>query len=85
MDKFNSEIEKSPKGFKVKTEGVVNVESREDGGQALICETFKIDTTNSDDENGMFVILQSWDEDTAHTDLNSLIGKKIRITIEVLD
>lgn len=85
MSKIKSDIEKAPKGFKLKTEGVVKIESREDGGQALICEVFKVDTANSDDENGMFFILQSWDVDTVHTDLNTLIGKKIRITLEVLD
>ena len=84
MGKIKSDVEKFPKGFQLKTEGRVKVESREDGGQALICETFKINTANSNDENGMFVILQSWDEDTVHADLNSLIGAKIRITIEVL-
>lgn len=82
--KIKFDITPAPKGFKLKTEGYIKVESREDGGQALICESFKINTANSDDENGMFIILQSWDEDTVHTDLNSLIGTKVRLTIEVL-
>jgi len=85
MAKINRFDEKAPKGLKFKTEGKVKIDSREDGGQALICESMKIDTMNSDDENGMFVILQSWDEDTVHTDLNSLIGKRVKITIEVLN
>jgi hypothetical protein len=33
----------------------------------------------------MFVKIQSWDEDTEHTDMKNLIGKKVRITIEVLE
>lgn len=85
MGKIKSELEKAPKGFKLKTEGKVKIESNEDGGQALICNSFMINTANSDDNNGMFVTLQSWDDDTVHTDLNMLMGKKIRITLEVLD
>lgn len=67
------------------TEGVLEITSVEDGGQALICEPFPIETGHSDEENGMSVKIQSWDEDTAHTDLNLIKGKKIRITIEVIE
>lgn len=65
--------------------GKVNVERVEDVNQALICESFPIQTGHSDDDNGMSIQLSSWDEDTAHTDLNLLMGKKIKITIEVIE
>ena len=70
---------------KFKTNGVITISSIEDGRKAMIAEPFKFDTFASDDENGMFVTLQSWDEDTEHLDLSRLIGKKIKITIEVFD
>ena len=53
----------------------------EDGGAARIY-------TISDDpeaESGMFLRIQSWDENKEHTDINNLIGKRIRVTVEVLD
>lgn len=71
--------------MKYTTEGKVIVERVEDGKQALICESFKIETGHSDEENGMFLTLQSWDEDTIHTDLNLIKGKKVKITIEVIE
>jgi hypothetical protein len=60
----------------------VNVE---DSGAAKIWEP--------DTENAMFVRLQSYDETAwidnkaadSHPEFNSLIGKTVRITIEVLD
>ena len=85
MSKIKSNIEKAPKGFKLTTEGVVELESKEDGGAAMIAETFPFETDSSDDENGMFVKIQSWDEDTVHSDFIRILGKKVRITIEVLD
>lgn len=71
--------------MKLSVTGKVVVERVEDGRQALICEPFPIVTGHSDDENGMTVRLQSWDEDTVHTDLNLIRGKTVKITIEVLD
>lgn len=70
--------------MKFTTQGQVIIESHEDGGQAKICESFPIVTGNSD-ENGMFLVLKSWDEDTDHADLKLLLGKKIKITIETID
>lgn len=69
---------------KFQTEGIVSV-NFEDGGMAMISENFPINTFSSDDENGMFVVLKSWDEDTTHIDLRSIVGKKVKITIEVLE
>ncbi len=71
--------------MKFKTEGQLVKECVEDGGQAVICDRLNFITQNSDDENGMSVTIQSWDEDTIHTDLNLLLNKKVRITIEVID
>jgi hypothetical protein len=54
---------------------------REDGGQALIAT---IDD-GSDEDTGIFVRLQSWDESTEHKLFNQLINKKVRITIETIE
>lgn len=68
-------------------EGVVDLESTEDSGQALVCGV----TADDDIEEGMFVRLQSWydrmggDPAPEHPELTSLIGKRVRVTIEVLD
>jgi len=43
--------------MKLTTIGKVNLERVEDGNQALICESIPIETADSDDENGMSVIL----------------------------
>lgn len=71
--------------MKYVVEGFVNVERVEDGNKALICESFPIETGHSDRDNGMFIELSSWDEDTVHADLNLIRGKKVRITIEVIN
>jgi len=71
--------------MKYTTTGEVKVERKQYGGQVLICETFPINTGHSDEKNSMFLSLQSCDEDTVHTDLNLIRGKKVKITIEVID
>lgn len=71
--------------MKYTIESIIKVDAIEDGGKAIIAESIPIVTGHSDDENGMFLKLQSWDVDTVHTDFNLLNGKKIKITIEVLD
>lgn len=53
----------------------------EDGGRALIVES---DSDIPGDDN-MFVRLQSWDDLAKHTLMRSLIGKTVRVTVEVLD
>lgn len=59
--------------------------SCEDGGQAIIANP------NSNGEDCMFVRLQSWEEDPrhkcpdAHFEMVSLLGKRVRIRVEVLD
>ena len=71
--------------MKLTTIGQLNIDRKEDGGQALICENLPIVTGHSDEENGMFIVVKSWDEDTVHTDLNLFLGKKVKITIEVIE
>jgi hypothetical protein len=58
---------------------------REDGGQALIV------TPDNGKERGMFLRLQSWEDSPAHeqpgahAEMMSLLGKRVRLTVEVLD
>ena len=58
----------------------------EDGGSALIGELYPIN--DEDEESGMFVRLQSWEDNPdlpgAHKQLQSLVGQRLRITIESL-
>lgn len=67
------------------TEGIVKVERVEDGGQALIGESFRFETDNSDEDTTMFVTLQSWDGNVLHTDMNLLVGKRVKITVQVIE
>jgi hypothetical protein len=81
-----ADLYKEPESVKLfVVEDTITLESVEDGGQAMIDEAISFDTLNSNDDNFMFVNIQSWDEDTEHTDMINLIGKKVRITIEVLE
>jgi len=48
----------------------------EDGGQAKIVQL------DDDKEEGLFVRLHSWSKTGQHPELDSLIGKIVRITIE---
>ena len=53
----------------------------EDGGRyfgILLCD-------NSEEENGMYVKICSWDENRKHTDFNKFKNRKIKITIETID
>lgn len=60
-----------------------NVE-REDRGMAMIVNGDSDDAAEKGD-GCMFVRLQSWDEGGAHPLLSSLIGKRVRVVVEVLD
>lgn len=53
----------------------------EDDGAAMIAELDYLKT--SPDDGAFFVRLQSWSETKQHATFQSLIGKQIRITIEV--
>lgn len=71
-------------GLNLESEGIFKIDRKEDGGCALISDVFKFETINSDEENGMFAIIQSWDENLKHKDISNLIGKRIKIKIEIL-
>jgi hypothetical protein len=60
----------------------------EDSGYAQIMDIVPdIDNMEcpDDNDNGLFVRLQSWDETKQHIDFNKFIGKKIKVTIETID
>jgi hypothetical protein len=52
---------------------------RDDGGQALVAEF------SGGGDGGLFVRVQSWDESKRHEEMHQLMGRRVRITIEVLD
>lgn len=62
-------------------EGVVEFQ-KEDDGMALICESIVKEVIR---DPHMFVRVQSWDEERKHPLAQSLVGKKIRVTIEVIE
>jgi len=51
----------------------------QDGGQAQIVEFA------GSNEVGLFVRLQSWDPDREHADMALMMGKRVRVTVEVLE
>ncbi len=53
---------------------------REDGGQALIAELESPMVSRH-----MFVRLQSWDEKCFHLEALQFQGKRVRVTIEVIE
>ena len=60
-------------------ERVLGEPDRDDGGRALIQQ---FDDAADD---GLFVRLQSWSEKKEHPAMEALIGKRVRITVEVVD
>jgi hypothetical protein len=62
------------------------VYERDDGGAALVCETFRQTEPPAPDQDvGLCVQVRSWDESKQHVDGNKLKGKKVRVTVEVID
>lgn len=60
----------------------------EDSGQAIIITALEPVTTKElvdSGGNGMFVRVQSWDDDRIHADLRQFNGKRIRVTVEAID
>ena len=53
--------------------------SIEDGGQARIMEF------DSPGEEGIFVRIQSWSASKEHGAMDQLMGRRVRVTIEVMD
>jgi len=52
----------------------------EDGGQAQILTVYG----DPDVDEGVFVRIQSWSEARQHSEMEGLVGKKLRITIEAI-
>jgi hypothetical protein len=61
-------------------EDLFQVESVEDGGAARIATI-----ADDRDDSCLFVRIQSWDELSRHEEFRELEGKKIRVTIEVIE
>ena len=40
---------------------------------------------SDDADNGLYVVIKSWDDNKEHVGMKSLEGKRVRVTIEVLD
>lgn len=52
----------------------------QDGGQAQIVEFF-----SSNMVEGLFVRVHSWDPSREHPDMALMMGKRVRVTVEVLE
>lgn len=71
-----------PGPFTGKFVTVGNVEARyEDSRMAMIVQ---IDD-NEEYDNGMFVRIQSWDETKQHADASRMLGKRVRVTVEIIE
>jgi len=55
----------------------------EDGGAAIIICAQEVEQTTED--AGMFVRIQSWDEEAMHDDLRKFNGKRLRVTVEAIE
>ncbi len=92
FEKMTKSLESRPDYSKPKTpakkviEGKIDKENTdtEDGGQALIT-TIDFRDTPEEEDNGVFVRIQSWDENCKHEEFKKFEGHKIRITIETID
>lgn len=64
---------------KIVLEGVVKLDS-EDGGMSLVDYDFA-----QDDFAPFFVRLHSWDEAQKHSTIRMMEGKKVRVTVEIIE
>jgi hypothetical protein len=62
-------------------EGILENDRVEDGGQAVLPNLNEGETPN----NGMFVRIQSWDEELKHEEIQPFLGKKVKVTVEVVE
>jgi aromatic ring-cleaving dioxygenase len=51
----------------------------QDGGQAQIVEFFGYNM------EGLFVRVQSWDPDKEHANMALMMGKRVRVTVQILE
>lgn len=59
--------------------------AKEDGGQAIIFHEDPVTETGAGVDGCFHVRLQSWDETLKHPSIRSLAGRRIRVSIEILD
>ena len=52
----------------------------QDGGQAQIVEFFSFNMGE-----GLFVRVNSWDPSREHADMALMMGKRVRVTVEILE
>lgn len=68
------------KKIKKVIEDTFAVESVEDGGAARIANL-----SNDNEDSCLFVRIQSWDELLRHDEFREFEGKRVRVTIEVIE
>lgn len=73
--------------MKIAFEQRLEVESIDDDGQAIIACLTQIDGLHCSHflPRSLFVRLQSWDEARQHEDMYKFIGKRVRVTVEVIE
>lgn len=57
----------------------------EDSGHAKIVDIYIDQDNPEENENGMYVRVQSWCEDKKHEEFSMFEGRKVKITIETVD
>jgi hypothetical protein len=72
---------------KIIQEGILEHDSTEDSGRSL---QGSLEIKDGDDLEGLFFVVHSWSEnpdpkDTEHDEFRKLVGKKVRITLEILE
>lgn len=63
-------------------EGYLEIESVDDSGRARIASVVE---QVADPDDQMFVRVQSWDESCEHPQFKNFEGKRVRVTVEVLE
>ena len=66
--------------MKIIAEGKLEADS-EDGGMALIAEL----APDEEAEFGMFFRVQSWDNTLLHSEFRKFEGRRVRITLEIVE
>ncbi len=68
--------------FEVEADYNSDYHDEEDGGRAQIYNVFD---PNDDDDDGMFIRIQTWADSGKHPEMDKLVGKRIRVTVEIID
>jgi hypothetical protein len=69
---------------KIILEGPVECD-KEDGGRVLIAQIAHVVGESENSDEGLYVRIQSWSESKMHPQMDALIGKKVRVTIEIIE